>query len=220
MGMDDNDKKGNEEGSRARNRTVMLTPDVTSQVRNRLAQELGDEAGANVSRGGFEPAVRGQFSASPGRAAADAPPARVAPTLARAVQAPVEPVDEKVEGVFWAKESPIVGFLVAYDRQENGEVFELRSGRIMVTSAARPDENSMVLVDDTVSSMHAILRVSQEGSIQVLDQLSEHGTSVTREDGTTISLSGDKGEINHGDVVSFGARAFHVCLVPRRKTEE
>ncbi len=214
MGMDDNDKKASEEGSRARNRTVMLTPDVTSQVRTRLAQELSDDASATApSRGGFETPVRGQFGAAGSRSGADA--GRPTPVLAHTNAPAAAPAAETAEGVYWAKESPIVGFLVAYDRNENGEVFELRSGRIMVTTSSRGEENAMVLTDDTVSPMHAILRIDSEGAVQVLDQLSEHGTSVTRRDGTTVSLSGDKGEIHHGDVVSFGARAFHVCIIPR-----
>lgn len=215
MGIDDNEKKGSEEGSRARNRTVMLTPDVTSQVRNRLAQEIVDDpSGAPPSRGGFETPVRGQFGGAGSRAASDA--GRPTPVLAHSVQAPTPtPAVQTAEGVYWAKESPIIGFLVAYDRNENGEVFELRSGRLMVTTSARGDESAMVLQDDTVSPMHAVLRIDSEGGVQVLDQLSEHGTSVTRRDGTTVSLSGDKGEIRHGDVVSFGARAFHVCIIPR-----
>jgi len=222
--MDDNDKKGNEEGSRARNRTVMLTPDVTSQVRTRLAQELGSEpaaAAAPLSRGGFEAPVRGQFgvsgSLSNGAGGQRALPdhSRSAPPALSRAAVNEEPAVETLEGVYWAKESPIVGFLVAYDRTENGEFYELRSGRIMVTTSVRAGENALVLSDDTVSPMHAILRIGAAGDIQVLDQLSEHGTAITNVDGIMTPLSGDKGDLAHGDTVSFGARTFYVCVVPR-----
>lgn len=221
MDMDENDKKGSEEGSRARNRTVMLTPDVTSQVRNRLAQELGADANqAQPSRGGFETPVRGQFGGGSGVPRLGNEPA-VRPSPAVGGRAPVveQPVEENVEGVYWIKESPIIGFLVSYDRNENGEFFELRGGRIMVTTSARPGENSLVLIDESVSPMHAILRIGAEGDIQVLDQLSEQGTAIARADGSALTLSGDKGELYHGDIVTFGSRAFHVCVVPRRKPE-
>lgn len=117
-------------------------------------------------------------------------------------------------GVLWAKEGPVVGFLVSYDDNENGEVFELRPGRLIVTSEAVGNGNYLVLASETVSPMHAIMRIGATGEIQVLDQLSEHGTVIQRfgsEDEET--LSGDKGSLEHGDVISFGERKLHVCIV-------
>ncbi len=68
--------------------------------------------------------------------------------------------------------------------------------------------------DATVSPLHAIVKISENGEIQVLDQLSEHGTTIRRIDGTEEKLSGSMGAVGHGDLVSFGNRSFHVCLIP------
>jgi hypothetical protein len=71
-----------------------------------------------------------------------------------------------------------------------------------------------MLKDESVSMNHAILRISAHGEVQVLDQLSEFGTKIKRY-GTDeeIELSGDKGNVEHGDVLSFGNRKFHVCII-------
>jgi UDP-2,3-diacylglucosamine pyrophosphatase LpxH len=64
--------------------------------------------------------------------------------------------------------------------------------------------------------MHAIMRISSTGEIQLLDQLSEHGTKVKRANGGQVDeLSGDKALVYHGDTIFFGKRSFHVCMVSR-----
>jgi hypothetical protein len=237
-----------EHAPRARNRTVMLTPEITGQVRARLAKELDPSpalAGmpdAGRSTGGF-------VSASPRRPAVEAPPERprsapVAPTPHPASQggsykdarrsaeapapaarqpapAPRAPVVTQAapEGdvIEWKKSSALVGILVTYDRDQNGEIFPLRSGRLIVTSEMPSGGNFLFLEDATVSSMHAIVRIGEDGAIQILDQLSEHGTNITRiNGGEEVNLSGDKANVEHGDEVAFGDRKFTVCLLPRK----
>ena len=53
---------GGESATRARNRTVMLTPEITGQVRARLAKEL--EPGATAVAPGSEPRPSSSFSGS------------------------------------------------------------------------------------------------------------------------------------------------------------
>jgi hypothetical protein len=117
--------------------------------------------------------------------------------------------------VIWSKEAPIVGFLVSFDNNPNGEFHVLRSGRLVVTSELPPSGNFLYLADQSVSSSHAILRIGTGGEIQVLDQLSEQGTRIRRfgaeED---EELSGEKSAVEHGDCICFGNRRFHVCIVP------
>jgi pSer/pThr/pTyr-binding forkhead associated (FHA) protein len=118
-------------------------------------------------------------------------------------------------GIQWTKETPIVGFLVSFDRNVNGEVYELRQGRIMITSA-HGEANSLVIQDETVSPMHAIMRINSAGEIQILDQLSEHGTSIVRADSEEVEqLSGEKAVVGHGDMIKFGDRSFVVCVIKR-----
>lgn len=222
-----------ESSTRARNRTVMLTPEITGQVRARLAQDstqttpsfsLGSPASG--TNGEFESVARpsapseGGFArptqiitpsnapASGGYAAPAAHRAAAAPGISHAA------VDNKSAGnVVWHKLSPIVGFLVSYDSNENGDVYDLRSGRLIVSSEPAAG-NYMLVRHDTVSPMHAILRITASGEIQVLDQLSEHGTKIRRYGSEEVEeLSGEKGTVEHGDVLMFGERVFHVCLV-------
>jgi len=236
-----------ENAPRARNRTVMLTPEITGQVRARLAKELDPSSAlaglTDQSRGsGFN-------SVAPRRPAVEAPPDRSRPTpispaqagghgayqevrrpveapqgaprpgaapLARPPAAPEAVPDGDV--IEWKKSSALVGILVTYDRDTNGEIFPLRSGRLIVTSEMPSGGNFFFLEDGSVSSMHAIVRIGEDGAIQILDQLSEHGTTIRRlTSGEEIRLSGDKANVEHGDEVAFGERRFTVCLLPRKE---
>jgi hypothetical protein len=218
-----------ESASRARNRTVMLTPEITGQVRARLAQEIEPSGGAASRDNGFEsvaarpagynppPAVEsrgradvrteGGFTAPPARAAANAAP--VPSGSAR-----------KDSGIVWSKETPVVGFMVSFDANPNGDIFVLRSGRVMVSSERGSGENCLCIEDPTVSPMHAILRITAAGEIQILDQLSEFGTRIRRfGSNEEEQLSGDKSSLEHGDVVKFGDRSFHLCVVAVDRSE-
>lgn len=237
MGPVTEDDFSGESSTRARNRTVMLTPEITGQVRARLQAELepgapqqalpnlpngmndfgGPQTGqaggggfVTPNRGGFEP--RGSSSGGFGRGEEGFSTPQPIPTSTPNGPAPTSSIKSAVP----AKVTPIMGFLVSFDQDSNGEVFELRSGRIIVTSEEVATGNALLIRDESVSPMHAILRVSQGGEIQVLDQLSEHGTKIKRFGSEEEEeLSGDKGTIEHGDIISFGKRKFHVCLVVR-----
>lgn len=250
---------------RARNRTVMLTPEITGQVRARLAKELdpasssAESAGVpdagrsggfvSMSRRGTSeslPEVRGATdrvgtvesrtsenrtrmnNSTMGAAAMGHQPRESAPDVSgrgRVVgegpaaqslrRSPQEseaalPAGDVIE---WRKLAPIVGFLVSFDKDPNGEVYPLRSGRLIVTSETPSGGNFLFLTEESVSSMHAIVRISESGEIQVLDQLSESGTTIKKAGGEEVRLSGEKGMVAHGDEVSFGERKFQVCLL-------
>lgn len=122
------------------------------------------------------------------------------------------------EQIFWKSPSQLVGFLVSYDYDPLGSYVELRKGRLLVSADADASGNRLIINHDTVSPMHAIMRIADGGAVQVLDQLSEFGTRIVRggsgqDAGEELLLSGDKASIRNGDVLSFGERNFHVCLV-------
>ncbi len=221
---------------RARNRTVMLTPEITGQVRARLAQDFTHSPGSASAPGTATPAARGndlgapapepsgpaslgQFYAAGARgrqsSSPESPSAYAEPrSRSTPPSAPVPQPVEGREGVFWHKKTPVVGFLVSYDENPHGDVYELRSGRLIISSESAGHANCLQLNDESVSTMHAILRISQTGEVQVMDQLSEHGTRIKRfGSDEERELSGDKGTVEHGDIVSFGNRKFHVCMV-------
>jgi hypothetical protein len=220
---------------RARNRTVMLTPDITGQVRARLQQEMEEpqvEMTEQISvqiqqdQSDFAPVGRGRpISAEPAPVAdyrigrpLGGPvhsPAAGTPVREQTIREPAIKESAAREGITWLKRTKVVGFLVSYDGDPNGDVYELRVGRLLVSSEASYSNNCLVVKDDSVSLAHAILRVSQGGEIQVLDQLSDSGTKIKRF-GSDVEqeLSGEKSTLEHGDVVIFGKRKFHVCVIP------
>lgn len=116
--------------------------------------------------------------------------------------------------IFWKNESPLVGFLVTYDYDPKGSYVELRQGRLIVSNQREESGSCLVVTGESVSPMHAIMRVAPGGVLQVLDQLSETGTRV-RHLGQVEEefLSGEKSALSHGDIVFFGDRKFHVLLV-------
>ena len=147
------------------------------------------------------------------------PPPQPAPQVhpvAEVSNAPkeAEAMTEPRDRIYWKTESLLVGFLVTYDHDPKGSYVELRQGRLMVSNQREDSGSCLVVLGESVSPMHAIMRVASGGIVQVLDQLSEAGTRV-RHMGQPEEefLSGEKSSLSHGDIVFFGDRKFHVLLV-------
>ena len=263
--------------ARARNRTVMLTPEMTGQVRailrdDRKEQPKADplseilppirwEKGESREIKEEQPELSGRdLSASGGAEEALTPgvrrPARPTEELNReaaaellqrhsppsrqrfmvnqnvAAQAAsvvrdnrpadddmgktVEPQPVSVPEVAASRrKSKIVGFLVSFDNDPNGEVFEIHSGRWLLTSHQTAHGDYILINDESISPLHAIIRASSDGRVEVLDQLSEYGTAVLRKGAEEEEqISGVVITIEHGDVLRFGKRHFVVCVVP------
>lgn len=116
--------------------------------------------------------------------------------------------------IVWRRQTRLVGFLVALDGAEGDRYVELHEGRLLISSEQNATENCLVIPHPSVSTMHAIMRISRDGSILILDQLSEHGTTIKRvNDAREQSLMGDKEALHHGDVVVFGECAYNVCII-------
>jgi hypothetical protein len=230
---------------RARNRTVMLSPEMTGAVRARIAQGLAssqggsepwggkDSNGSTASRSG-EPVVPVQMPlADQGVSETiNHDPSRSTSLLSspqfglssnpinRGVIQQSTPSPDSGSYTRYQKLTPIVGFLVSYDQNSDGEVFEIRTGRIIVTSDNSSPGNLIHIADESVSPSHAVLRMTPEGELQILDQLSEFGTKIRRcNSDEVLQLSGDKSTLFHGDVLQVGNRKFHVTLVVRSGVE-
>lgn len=144
------------------------------------------------------------------------PPMTPAVASKETTQAPKEAEDmtEPRDRIFWKAESPLVGFLVTYDHDPKGSYVELRQGRLMVSNQRETSGSCLVVLGESISPMHAIMRVAPGGVVQVLDQLSEAGTRVKHMGQTEEEfLSGEKSTVSHGDMIFFGDRKFHVLLV-------
>lgn len=122
------------------------------------------------------------------------------------------------EGIFWSKETPLIGFLVALNDNARTKYYELHAGRLVVSSEPVVGGSYLLLKEDSVSPMHAVLKIAMNGTLQILDQLSENGTKIERFDsGEIVELSGDKANVGHGDVLSFGDCRYAVCLISLRE---
>jgi hypothetical protein len=125
-----------------------------------------------------------------------------------------ELMTEPRDQIYWKSESRLIGFLVTYDHDPKGSYVELRQGRLMVSNQREESGSCLVVIGESVSPMHAIMRVAPGGVVQVLDQLSEAGTRVKHFGQSEEEfLSGEKSSLSHGDIVFFGDRKFHVLLV-------
>jgi hypothetical protein len=114
----------------------------------------------------------------------------------------------------WRRPSRLVGFLISFQENPHGSYVELHEGRLFVSCERGDVENCLIIAHPSVSSMHAILRISVDGSVLILDQLSEHGTRVRRFGSSDEQvLLGEKGTLEHGDVVIFGECAYHICIL-------
>ena len=106
----------------------------------------------------------------------------------------------------------------SYDSNKLGEVFELHAGRWLLTSRPTGQEDYILVADNSISALHAIIRATEDGKIQILDQLSEFGTGVTPSDKSKEEdVAGSMVTVSHGDMVRFGKRHFVVCLIPNLK---
>lgn len=140
------------------------------------------------------------------------PPQRA--TSSHAIATDAELMTETRDRIYWKTESRLIGFLVTYDHDPKGSYVELRQGRLMVSNQREESGSCLVVIGESVSPMHAIMRVAPGGIVQVLDQLSEAGTRVKHFGQTEEEfLSGEKSSVSHGDIVFFGDRKFHVLLV-------
>jgi hypothetical protein len=143
------------------------------------------------------------------------PTVKRVPSPATPKQSPVQQeAGSDSEKMSWKQVTPLAGFLVTFDNDPNGSYLPLRTGRIIVTSESEGSGNVLLIPHETVSPQHAVMRVGGGSSVQVLDQLSESGTRIIRaSDGAEELLSGEKATLHHGDIVFFGERKFHVCLI-------
>jgi hypothetical protein len=135
-------------------------------------------------------------------------------------QEDMAPVHSSNEDIVWQKATPLVGFLISLNEENYGRYYELHAGRLVITSEPVAGGSYLLLKNETVSPMHAVLRIAMNGSLQILDQLSENGTKILRYDnGQELELSGDKAALNHGDVIQLGDCVFSVCLISLRDQE-
>lgn len=246
--------------SRARNQTVMLTPEITGHVRSLLAKEemvtKGEDGEKSDPISDLLPPISWERSSSRGSQTDPSSAAHCADpflepragavkqlgtesspewrdnktgTTSFAVNLPGVGMPRAAGGpahgatpsahkiVARSPRSKIIGFLISFDADSNGEVYEIRAGRWLLTSRPTDHGDYILIADESISPLHAIMRATKEGRIQVLDQLSEYGSAIQKV-GTDQEedIAGSMVNVEHGDQIRFGKRRFIICLVPRQ----
>ena len=109
------------------------------------------------------------------------------------------------------KSGRLVGWMVSYE-DPNGKAIELREGRFFVTaSSLKPTD--LVLADPSVSTPHAMVKVTAQGELEVQDLMSDRGVFLRQRDGAAYQREGEEFSARNGDWVRFGDVEFLVSLI-------
>ncbi|MCC6931924.1 MAG: FHA domain-containing protein [Deltaproteobacteria bacterium] len=240
-----------ESGSRARNRTVMLTPEMTGQVRALVNTEKLDGRKKERVVNPMSQLLPPMGWSSPAAKEEPKPATSVTPEQEDMGYEPVikqEPQEEKqqtmeatemstpapesskrttatfntvsAQPIVHKRKGKVAAFLISFDNDATGEVYEISTGRWLITSRPTDQGDYILLDDESISPLHAIIRALDNGKIQVLDQLSEFGTFVTKPNtDSEEEISGSTVLLEHGTGLRFGNRRFVVCLVPVIKSK-
>jgi pSer/pThr/pTyr-binding forkhead associated (FHA) protein len=83
-----------------------------------------------------------------------------------------------------------------------GRVFEIDESRLAI---GRSDENQIVILDESVSRVHAVLEKGDDGSVVIFDNQSRNGILVN-------NRKVDASALNEGDIVQIGVVSFRVSI--------
>jgi hypothetical protein len=116
--------------------------------------------------------------------------------------------------------SRLVGWLVSYGLDSQGASYEIRAGRLFVSSAPAGDVRTISVSENTVSSPHLAVSASPKHQVLIQDIFSEHGTYLTKAGSDKEQKVSGPTLLSHGDWVRIGERTrFQVCLIETGKRE-
>jgi len=128
-----------------------------------------------------------------------------------------------------SKAQRLIGWLVSYGLDSNGIAFELRSGRIFVSSGSlmpsgqndidgKNQNKCIVINDESVSPLHLAINATASHQLFIQDIFSEHGTFLKRSGESEEKKITGACEIRHGDWIRIGEKnRFQVCLIHGRR---
>ena len=109
------------------------------------------------------------------------------------------------------KSGRLVGWMVSYE-DPNGRAIELREGRFFVTaSSLKPTD--LVLADPSVSTPHAMVKVTSQGELEIQDLMSDRGVFLRQREGAAYQREGEEFSARNGDWIRFGDVEFLVSLI-------
>jgi len=109
-------------------------------------------------------------------------------------------------------EGDLVGWLVDY-RDSKGNGLEMREAQFFITRE-RLKSSDMVFDDESISTPHAMVRVTRQNGVEVQDLMSETGIRIKRRDSTAWQPVEERVRLQHGDRVQFGTIEYLIVLVP------
>jgi pSer/pThr/pTyr-binding forkhead associated (FHA) protein len=109
-------------------------------------------------------------------------------------------------------EGDLVGWLVDY-KDPRGMGIEIRESQFFV-SRERLKASDMVLEDESISTPHALVRITRQNGVEVQDLMSESGIRIRRRDSNSWQTLEERVKLQHGDRVQFGKVEYLIVLVP------
>lgn len=126
--------------------------------------------------------------------------------------------------------SRLVGWLISYGLDSQGASYEIRAGRLFVSSgpaigsaavAGSPSEGGVLTIsvsENTVSSPHLAVSASSKHQVLIQDIFSEHGSYLTKAGSDKEQKVSGPTALSHGDWLRIGERTrFQVCLIDTGK---
>ena len=116
-------------------------------------------------------------------------------------------------GIYWKEQTPLIGFLITFNNNPNGDFYELREGKLVITSQMNKNMNSLVINDESIAVMHTVMKITSN-KIALLDPFGENVTTLKHfNSDEVIELSEESEIIKDKDIVTFGNVTFKVCLI-------
>ena len=110
--------------------------------------------------------------------------------------------------------SRLVGWLVSYGIDTLGAAYEIRAGRLLITSTPSSDLRTIAVTERSVSSPHMAVNATPKHRVVIQDIFSEHGTFITKNGDEQEQRVSGPTPLDHGDRLRIGeTMRFQVCLI-------
>ena len=110
--------------------------------------------------------------------------------------------------------SRLVGWLVSYGLDSLGAAYEIRAGRLLISSTPASDVRTISVAESSVSAPHVAVSASAAHQVLIQDIFSAHGTFITKSGADKEQRVTGPTPLHHGDWLRIGDKMrFQVCLI-------
>ncbi|HMO02428.1 MAG TPA: FHA domain-containing protein [Oligoflexia bacterium] len=108
----------------------------------------------------------------------------------------------------------LVGWLVSYQNNSQGDYYEIRTGRRIIGASQVADEKTIVIKENTISNLHAAINANLNNELIIQDLFSDYGTFVTKKGTSKEAKIEAPTKLEHGDWIKLGDKArYQICLI-------